>query len=157
MLARRCNVFQLNCKHGFTAIEVIAVLIIIGIFAAVVVSRATSTQTFSVYSEAEILKSHLRFAQLKAMGDLSSDTWGIVVGSGSYTLTCTGVNCPANIPNLPGESSNVHLFRSVLGPSTTQTINFDSWGSPDNSPTITLSSGSNNASITITPNTGFIQ
>ena len=159
MLTKQRKIDLLNCDHGFTLIEVIAILIILGIVAVVIVSRGSSTEAYNVVSEAEILKTHLRFAQLRAMNDMDN-TWGITVNSGYYTLTCvagTGT-CPSTIPNLPGESSARHDFKDVSGPGTTNTISFDNWGSPSyTSPTITLTRGSDHAGITITPNTGFIQ
>lgn len=161
MLSRRREIVQLNRDHGFTMIEALAVLIILGIIAAVIFSRGTSTGAYSAVSEAEILKSHLRFAQLKAMNGVGT-AWGITVGSSSYTLACTvtgtGGTCPNPIPNLPGESSKTHTFNGVSGPNTSQTVNFDIWGVPDNNSfSITLTSGSDNAGISITPITGFIQ
>lgn len=138
-------------NSGFTIIEVITVLIMVGIIGAVVLSRFTSTATYSVVSEAEILKNHLRFAQLKAMQDLNS--WGINVTSDRYTLQYNGAN---STTNLPGESGPTHTFQRVSA-ATAQTVTFDIWGSPGTAnKTITLTSGSDTASITVTKNTGFI-
>ncbi len=136
-------------------IEMIAVLVIIGIMAAIAISHAMDTSSLNVNSEAAILKNNLRFAQIKAMGDIAPDTWGINVGSGSYTLVCTGSNCPA-VPNLPGDNSVTHSFPSGIT-ATPEAINFDTWGSPiGNTPSITLTVGSQTASITVTADTGFI-
>ena len=71
--------------NGFTTIEVIAVLIIVGVIAAVVVSRFTGTSTYSVPSVAEQLKNHLRYAQTRAMN--SNVIWGIhFIDSTHYTI-----------------------------------------------------------------------
>ncbi len=138
-------------------IELIAVLVIIGIMAAMAISHATDTSALSVDSEAAILKNDLRFAQIKAMGDIPPDTWGINIGSGSYTLVCTGANCPATVPNLPGDNSPAHSFPKGIS-ATPEEINFDTWGSPSGSTlSITLTDASSTASISVTPDTGFIQ
>jgi MSHA pilin protein MshC len=156
-------------NKGFTLIEVIAVLIILGIIAAVAVSRVMSNQS-DLIPQADIVKSHLRFAQLKALaGDVKADgtaaTWGIAFTSTSYTLYNDGG--VASI-NLPGEDGKIHTFPSgVTVTSTTPnaTVTFDSWGSPvvssvDLTPlavnaTVTLTQGVS-ATITIANNTGYI-
>ncbi|MGD0281723.1 MAG: prepilin-type N-terminal cleavage/methylation domain-containing protein [Dissulfurispiraceae bacterium] len=140
--------------EGFTMIEVIAVLLIIGIIAAVAISKATSTATYSVTSEAEILKKDIRFAQIKSMGDVSPNTWGINIGSNSYTLQYNGATASIN---LPGENSPTHMFSGSVTAKPAAIITFDNWGSPGaaNS-TITLTGGSQTAAVTVTENTGFV-
>ena len=135
----------------------IAVIAIIGIIAAVAVSRAMDTSRFSLASETGILKNNLRYAQIKAMGDVPDDTWGLDIGSSSYTLICTGADCPSPLPNLPGDNSTTHTFSGNVT-ATPVTINFDNWGSPGTTnAAITLSAGSQTSAIAVTANTGFVQ
>jgi prepilin-type N-terminal cleavage/methylation domain-containing protein len=143
-------------SRGFTLIEVIAVLIILGIVSAVVISRNTGTNEAKLQAETDTLKSHLRYAQYQSMNDISSTTggvvtgtyWGIDVGPTSYTI----VRNPASTTLfLPGGSSATHDFSPVTA--TAWTVMFDEWGSP----TITGSPNIGGRSITITPTTGFIQ
>jgi MSHA pilin protein MshC len=139
---------------GFTLIEVISVLIIIAIIAAVAISRISSTNTFSVTSEAASLKTHLRFAQIKALGDVSPNTWGIQVSGNSYQLFNNAA--AANI-NLPAETSNTHTFSGGVT-ATPVTITFDNFGNPGPADiSVTLTSGSQTAAVTVTNTTGFIQ
>jgi MSHA pilin protein MshC len=147
-------------NRGFTMMEVISVLVIIGIIAAVAIMKFSSTDSYSVISEAEILKNNLRLAQIRAMGDTSSNTWGITVSGTSYTLTCTGATCPATLPYLPGDSSVTHQFASGISATISPNlpINFDNWGSPGAANiTITLTGGGQTAYANVTQNTGFIQ
>ena len=53
--------------RGFTLVEVIAVLLLLGIIVAVAVSRISIRGDLT--SQTDIVKSHLRFVQLKAMAD----------------------------------------------------------------------------------------
>jgi len=53
-------------QRGFTMLEVIAVIVIVAILLAVAVSRVVSTQNISALTEADVLKMHLRYAQLRA-------------------------------------------------------------------------------------------
>ncbi len=65
-------------KNGFTFIEVIAVLVILGIMAAIAMTRISSNQNNLVVT-ADTLTSHLRLAQARAM-NTSTDTdsvWGV--------------------------------------------------------------------------------
>jgi MSHA pilin protein MshC len=148
-------------NRGFTLIEVIAVLIILGIIAAVVVSRGMSSQN-DLITQADIVKTHLRFAQLKALADdsTSTSTWGIAFSGTSYTLYNNGV--AASI-NLPGDNGNSHTFPSGVTVADT-TVTFNSWGSPADSSgtpltgntTVTLSQGGVTTTINIANNTGYI-
>ena len=144
------------CKrwcYGFTIIEVIAVLVIIGIISAVLISRVSSTDVYTLTSEVETLKTNLRYAQLRAMSDNVS--WGITYTSSSCTLQKNGAPAPSNLPN---EDSATHAFQSGVSiTSGAGTVSFDEWGSPGASDiSITLSTGTDYRTITVTQNTGFI-
>ena len=99
---------RLQDNSGFTLIEVISVLIILAIIAAVAVTRGMSTQN-DLIPQADIVKTHLRFAQMKALND-DVNIWSMAFTSNSYTLSCTGSNCPSSTIQLPSESSNTHNF-----------------------------------------------
>jgi prepilin-type N-terminal cleavage/methylation domain-containing protein len=139
-------------NRGFTLIEVIAVLIILGIISAVAITRAISTQE-DLISQVEVVKSHLRYAQLKALQD-DTATWGIAFAANSYTLTTTAAG---GAGLLPAENSSTHTFPSGVTVTNPQTVTFNPWGSPGtaNIP-ITLSQGGSTLTLTVTGNTGFI-
>jgi len=150
---------QWRNNRGFTLIEIIAVLVILLILAAFAVSRGMSTKN-DLIPQADIVKSHLRFAQLKALQD-DLNVWSITFASTSYTLVCTGANCPSTSIHLPSESSSTHTFPSGTGitiTSTSSPLNFDSWGSPGTSAaSVTLrQSGSTSIVINVAANTGYI-
>lgn len=171
-MMKRKQIFkgQLRNNRGFTMIEIIAVLVILGIIAAVVISRGTATDAVKVQAEVDILKGHLRYAQYLAMNDVSSTTtgyvlWGINIGTGSYELVkyVGGVKVTPTPFNMPNEWAATHSFASpVTATAATALVLFDEWGSPCTTAlvkftvgaTITLNPGSQ--SITITPETGFI-
>ena len=140
--------------NGFTMIEVIAVLVILGVLAAVAISRATDTSPYSLLSETAILKNDLRFAQIKALGDVPPDTWGIDIGRTSFTLVYNGAAAPIN---LPGDNSPTHAFSGGVT-ATPADITFDTWGNPGvTNSTVTLTSGPRTATVTVTRNTGLVQ
>ena len=145
-------------NKGFTLIEVIAVLIILGILAAVAASRVGSNSN-DLIPQADIVKSHLRFAQLKALADesTSSSTWGIAFTGGTfYTLQNNGGT--ATTSTLPGASDGtIHRFPSGVTVDST-TITFDSWGSPlvGGPQSVILSQGGASITINIADITGYI-
>ncbi|MFH2119869.1 MAG: type II secretion system protein [Pseudomonadota bacterium] len=147
-------------QRGFTMIEMVVVLIVMAIVATFILVRATPGSN-DLIAQAEILKSHLRYAQIKAMND--TVPWGIhIPDAGSYVLYKN--NAPPDNNILPGEAPGIspdpqtHTFKGgVTTSGVGTTINFDEWGSPGTSTlTITLSQGTETSPITITRNTGYI-
>jgi len=151
------------CKNnrGFTLIELISVLLIIGIVAAVVVSRA-GTGNNEVIARIEVVKSHLRYAQSRAMN--SELIWGIQFSSSSYWLfKDSNINNKVTFPAEDSDTVNMSSGMSVG----TEIVSFDSWGKPytdaagqtsqPNDRTITFLPSLTNHAIIITKNTGFIQ
>ena len=154
-------------KHGFTLIELVIVLIVMSIVAVFIASRA-SIGGNDLIAETDTLKSSLRYAQTRAMND--SEPWGIhIPNASSYVLYRN--NAVDTRQMLPGEktgAAQTHTLPSTVtitsGVGTT--YNFNAWGIPVNTgtppvplaaaQTITLSEGTATASITITPNTGYI-
>ena len=86
----RINIF---CKknQGFTLIEVISVILIISILRVMVISRWT-TSSSDLYSQIEVVKAHLRYAQSLAMS--TSSNWYVhfetIPAPGRYTLYKAG-------------------------------------------------------------------
>ena len=149
---------------GFTTIEIITVMIVMGIISAFVIGRAMENEP-ELIAQKEVLKVHLRYAQSRGMN--SNDNYGIQTDGNTYWLFRVS---GANRVNFPGEQSD-HIDLATLGLSLSMIdggniVSFDSKGIPytDNTGTLqiedrtlTLSSGSGSENITITKNTGFIQ
>ncbi|PKN65418.1 MAG: hypothetical protein CVU54_18845, partial [Deltaproteobacteria bacterium HGW-Deltaproteobacteria-12] len=100
--------FDQKQEQGFTLIEIIAVLILIGILGAVVFSRVTSTREVDLRVRAEQVKGHIRYAQMRAMNTTSATTGcnapvGMAAAAGKYYMF---VNCDTNSKVvLPGADS----------------------------------------------------
>lgn len=156
--------FKHNINHcGFTMIEMVVVLIVMAIVATFILAGATPGSN-TLIVQAEVLKSHLRYAQIRAMNDTAP--WGIhIPDAGSYRLYRNNALATSL---LPGETAQTHTLPTgitvTVGVGTT--FSFNEWGTPVNtgSPpvpiastqTITLSQGSTTNSINITQNTGYI-
>lgn len=156
-----------TCQGGFTLIEVITVLIIIGILTAVITTRGSLSADAN--ARASELRSQLRYLQLMAMK----------TGGANYlVLQSTGANYnafafyTANSTTspllLPGEkSTTVSLSDKDITTLSTFAIAFDSFGIPYSfasntatkltaSANIDIAAGGQNATISVTPETGYV-
>lgn len=155
---------------GFTLVEVVAALVILGILA-VVLGVKFSDSNAPALSEAEIFKSYLRYAQLRAMGDIS--TWGIeTVSSNQYKIVTANPDLATKV-TLPGAGSATRTLPTGVTMTQNIKIYFDSRGRPvsntlkeyplnntwpttyTNDVTVTFS-GSENTAVTVTSQTGFV-
>jgi MSHA pilin protein MshC len=168
--------FKTNTKkNGFTLIEIIAVLIVLGILVAIAVSRSINLNA-EVYTGTDALKNHLRYAQTMAMnhnpqaGETSA-IWGISCDGSKYWLF---QGTTANHIRLPDDEQYIDNDRTINLSKKKITVSgfnvfFDDYGVPyssytnstTNTPlsaslTITVSGGSSSKNITVTPRTGFI-
>lgn len=149
---------KLKSKHnhqGFTMIEVIAVLVIMGILAVVAAVKMSNTSDYDLASQVEVVKNHLRYAQIRAMN--TDSIWGINFTSATtyYLFQGTGSTTPVIIPG--EENATVNLVskktKLTVTPPAGGRITFDQYGSPG-AATITINT--NGGTITLTQNTGFI-
>lgn len=141
-------------NRGFTLMETIVVLLLLGILAAVIIVRGTAADEAKVQAEINTIKGHLRYAQYLAMNDIAPFKWGIEIGSSSYELVkYDGLTKTAHTFTFPGESSATHIFASGVSATGAPAVLFDEWGNPG---ATDLNVALNGQSITITGNTGFI-
>ncbi len=154
-------------NQGFTLIEVIAVLIILGTVSAIVISKTGNFASGNdVIMEAEILKYNLRYAQMKAMNSKDDEIWQITFpDASSYVLQqYNSVTSSWDNEDLPGQTSATHTFASNISATAYPTSRYNNWGTPVQNDrttaetanlTITVSDGTNSRSLIVTKNTGF--
>jgi prepilin-type N-terminal cleavage/methylation domain-containing protein len=174
------KIFKLTQK-GFTLLEIIAILVVMGILAVIAVSRSVNYDA-EVYGGADVLKAHLRYAQTLAMNsnpNAGITVWG-VRGTGSSYWLFRGTN-PADTASyirLPDDDDFINGDRTInlaakrIKFTGNFTIYFDNSGIPytaytnatTNTPlnaTMTINVQPLNAAtpdiaVTITPLTGYI-
>ena len=129
---------QANSKNaGFTLIEILIVILVIGILAVAIIPRMLSTTRFSALLAAEMAVTDIRATQVEAMfeGDSKSITF-----NGDDTYTRNGIT-----KTLPGGATT----------SATYMITFNSFGEPTSGVgSFTITSGSDTKTITILALTG---
>jgi len=135
---------------GFTMVEAVVVLVLLGVIVAVAIPRLANADS-GLYTEEAVLKSHLRYAQSMAMAN-NVATWTVNIGATSYSLLKNG-----SPSLLPGEAANIHTFtRGVRATASTMTMDdFGGPGANDVSFTLTDTAG-RTVGITVLGITGFI-
>jgi prepilin-type N-terminal cleavage/methylation domain-containing protein len=136
-------------NRGFTLIELILVLLVTGIMSAVV-AGINSVNTYEIAGELEKVKSHIRYARIKAMK--TDFQWGICFEtSKKYYLFQNDV---ITRKRLPDEENLEATLSSLNISSTPQTVTFDGFGSPG-ADDMTIST--NGGTIHVAANTGWIE
>lgn len=138
---------------GFTIIELIMVVVIMGIIAAIAVPRL-GINTIDLYTVARQVKADIRFAQESAMSKYRKTTITFSSDSNTYNITSSGIN---ESKELPARSRAV--FDS--GNSTALAFTFNSSGEPIPVPvtgtvggTLRISSGGSYKEIKVANITG---
>ena len=159
---------HLKNTSGFTIIEIITVLIVMGIITAFVIGRAASTRT-DLHVQYEILKAHLRYAQTQAVNStlnfgIESDATGDNYWLFKYDPAALPPVVKTKLPSI--NTDEVNLSGSGLSMTSGAIVCFNTRGIPytDHTATtlqavdrtISISDGSSTRNITITKNTGFI-
>ncbi len=156
--------------NGFTLVEVIVVVVLIGIIAAVLFTRSISTDQINLVGEVDKIRNHIRYAQSMAMK--RNEAWGFKsdgLSPARYWIFSGGdPDTASNQVLLPGETAIKVVLPGSLS-MTSVTVFFDNYGKPysaytdasNNTPlssglAITVSGSGSPKNLTITPETGLI-
>lgn len=162
-------------RSGFTLIEVIAILVIIGIITALAVTRYSSNQ-YNLIAAEDTLTSHLRLVQARAMSTnvdpIAPSVWGMNFTSSTtyYMFYCaTASSCtPANNKVAFPGAGGLNITLTGVQVTGTSFLAFDRFGTPytafalttplASQLTLTLTDNKGNTrTINITPQTGMIK
>ena len=144
-------------KTGFTTIELIVVLLLIGLLSAIIIMRLPPQAAYDLDAQKESLLRDLRLTQVLAMS--YNQPYQIVFGPMSYQIQNQNGTPYAH----PVSGTITTLPSDVTLSSTQGTVRFDNRGIPCNtsnnaltSPvTLTLTAGEETKTLVIEPDTGF--
>ncbi|MHC4269230.1 MAG: prepilin-type N-terminal cleavage/methylation domain-containing protein [Planctomycetota bacterium] len=88
-------------EKGFTIVELIIVIVIAGIMAAIAIPRMNEVSEVDIYTAARQVKSEIRYAQELAMSKYTTVTITFNGGAGTYAITGNGIN-PSNGDTISG-------------------------------------------------------
>ncbi|TSA50754.1 MAG: type II secretion system protein [Nitrosomonadales bacterium] len=149
-------------KRGFTLIEVIAVIALMGILAAYAAAGLnTDARNTGIYTEN--VKDLLRYAQKIAVAQHRSSYVDIVVGTGAGRVTATicanppTCNITATIKE-PGSGASLvaNVPDGVTLNTTVSSLTFDASGKSSGSATVSITGGGFSRSICVVNATGYV-
>ena len=145
-------------QRGFTMVEMIMAIVIVGILAAIVAPRFSDNNVFQSRGFADQVQATLRYAQKAAIAQhrlvcvaLTSSSVTLTIASTSAAVTCTPpLLLPSGVSSIPAPSG------VTLVSYTFANFTFDALGKPSfaTNQTITVSSVTNN--IVIEAETGYV-
>jgi len=157
---RGITVFRLragNLQRGFTLIELIMVMVMVGILAVFVAPRLFDANVFKSRGFADQVQATLRYAQKEAIAQHRNVCVAMTASAISLkiaSLDGAASACDTNLV-LPGQSTNIISAPSAsitLSPATS--FNFDALGSTTAQQIFTVSGATNN--IVVEAQTGYV-
>lgn len=155
---------RLRPCRGFTMIEVIVTMVLLGVLSAVLYATQGFMDT-ELAARAGLLRNQIRYAQLRAMK--GGAVYGLRCQGTDYWLFVTEPTAAANRVALPGEETTpVHL--AATGVTLSEfTLYFDAAGQPYTNDlgtpvsaasalNIVMAKGSSSVTLSVTPETGFV-
>jgi prepilin-type N-terminal cleavage/methylation domain-containing protein len=156
------------CCRGFTLIELVITMVMMGILSAVVVTDISARAQHSVTTQADQFRRNLSHLQLLAISRGARLRLTVAAGGASYSVaTCATSACTtrsALVDPETGVNFSVVLTDSVTLSPAGNILDFDSLGRPQSGGSLitatrsyTLTGSGRNASVTVLPVTGFAQ
>ena len=141
-------------KKGFTLVELIVIIVVVGIMALIAAPRFFSQPTFDASRFHEAAISAIRYAQKVAVTQRANV---FVVASASMVALCYDAGCATKVKSPGGSDDFVVAIPSGIGITPTS-FNFNSLGQPiPNVPTVLSISGDGSSrQIVVEQETGYV-
>jgi MSHA pilin protein MshC len=150
-------------QGGFTLVELIMTIVIVGVLAIVVAPRFFDNNVFQERGVADQVKASLRYAQKLAIGKhrfvcvsvssniLTLNLDATPIGSAHTVATCPTPGSPSNLTQANGAPYNISRSGITISDAS---FSFDALGRPSIAGNLTISVGS--TSIVIEAETGYV-
>lgn len=137
--------------RGFTLVELVVVIIVLGILAVVVAPRFFERATFDARGFSDELAQTVRFAQKLAVAQ--HRTVYVLTGAGQVRV-CFDAACGAPAPS-PSGGALARPVPAGVSLSAPASLAFDALGRPSNMASYTVSGGGVNRTLTVEAETGY--
>lgn len=147
--------------RGFTTIELIVVIILVGILAAYAVPRFDNATYDNADMRMQLLQA-LRFAQSRSMSNTGADNYTVTINASGFSVTQNGSNVANPYDGTASYSAN--WGNGTIAP--TGTVTFLGSGEPvcagglncaNNNLTLSVSIGGHSSRVTLEHTTGFVR
>lgn len=137
-----------TASAGFTLLESVIVILLLGIMAAAVVPKAFDTGAMTLDAQARTLAADLQRAQLLAT---SSGQTVLVCASSAAYMVQIGGSCPTPLPTLPQATQPivVELDKDATFATPLPALTYNSMGQPNGSASYQIRSSGLSASYTV--------
>ncbi len=134
-------------RQGFTLLEVVAVLILLGVLVFVITIRVGNTGSH-VPGTAAVLVQNLAHTRSRSMS--TTNTWRLSYGAG---LSLTRDGAAVDLPD--PSTATVPAGVTIAGGG--GSVTFDVFGAPDGQKVISITDGSTTRTVTVWAETGLIE
>jgi len=155
---------------GFTLVELVGVMVIIGILAIVALPRLTNTGAFDLRAGSDELAAMVRYAQKLAIAQQRPVYVNVDVTAGQACLNYAPIDfggggaCSSGVQFVPAPSGSGRYLaparagRANLAAAPANSFAFTAIGAPTaGAVVLTLGAGSATRTVTVAPETGYVQ
>lgn len=146
-------------NSGFTLVELIVLMMIIGILAVAIVPRFTQVQVFDVRNFSDRALAMMRYAQKAAIAQNTNVFFNADVSSRTICVSYTNdssCNAGGGLPDPAGEGRYIHVAPAGVTFSSSIGFSFSPLGRPSQGVALDIVADGTTRSIIVEPETGYV-
>jgi MSHA pilin protein MshC len=150
-----CLAFRFR-NNGFTIIELVVVLIVLGILAVVAIAKLTGTDSFRVQGFFDSAQATVRFAQKTAISQRTLVFVVLNTAAGTISVCYTNATCANPVIDPTTAQGMVAVAPTGVTLAGPATFSFNGLGQPSAAATITVTGAGMSTSFFVESETGYV-